>query len=396
MRHCHFALAIFVLTSTSAIAQNAATCKADGATLKILSREEDQLTGTVLVNGVQALAIIDTGAEETSVDRSFSEKIGLKIGDQGSAFGYGRATDFWAGPSIALTIGRKTFKENRTTIFNIDELNRFIGEHIDIILGRSMLRGCQLIIDNDAHDVKFFLRNSKSHVGQNVDIDNFPENFGNGPFSRPTVPTVQMMLGGRDSIHVILDTGSSAGIDLIAPDIDRLIEPGHQVTSSISMSMTGVMPMNYLVLPYGRLQGTTIRDAEVYFVKGTFPLSTHASGLVGMQVLHQFNLDIDISGGAMWLSPRKSPPSPLIKSTSGLLFKRDSDSWTVEYVMLKSPAATNGWKQGDKVCAVDGEKISPQFNSSSKAKWTADHPGLSVNLTMCDGAKRQLTGDYFY
>jgi C-terminal processing protease CtpA/Prc len=61
-----------------------------------------------------------------------------------------------------------------------------------------------------------------------------------------------------------------------------------------------------------------------------------------------------------------------------------------------SPAAETGWKQGDEITAIDGQKIGPAYSGSPLSRWARGPAGSEVTLTLADGSTRKLTlADYF-
>ena len=64
--------------------------------------------------------------------------------------------------------------------------------------------------------------------------------------------------------------------------------------------------------------------------------------------------------------------------------------------MQGSPASTTGWRDGDEICAVDGQPIAPDYAASPLARWSVGAPGRTVRLGLCTGSVRALTLRRFY
>jgi C-terminal processing protease CtpA/Prc len=67
----------------------------------------------------------------------------------------------------------------------------------------------------------------------------------------------------------------------------------------------------------------------------------------------------------------------------------------VVYVMRNSPAASAGWRAGERICAVDGAPLPPHAALPAD-DWPQGMPGRTVRLKMCDGVERTLTLRRFY
>lgn len=68
-------------------------------------------------------------------------------------------------------------------------------------------------------------------------------------------------------------------------------------------------------------------------------------------------------------------------------------------VLLVAPgslAAKTGWKEGDEITVIDGQKIGPAYPGSPLSRWAEGPAGTEVTLSLTDGSTRKLTlADYF-
>ena len=64
--------------------------------------------------------------------------------------------------------------------------------------------------------------------------------------------------------------------------------------------------------------------------------------------------------------------------------------------MNQIPAAETGWKEGDEITAIDGQKIGRNYSGSHPSRWAGGPAGTEVTLSLIDGSTRKLTlADYF-
>ena len=372
-------------------------CPAKGGVIVIDGDESQIISGIIEVNGISARAIIDTGFEVSSVDKKFAERAGIYLGKAGDVSLFSKVQTWWAGPSVKVRMGRTFFVAKKTSVWDFDQLSDASGYPIDFVIGRDIIRLCDVSIDFDNRTVRFFNRNYINHTGRRVAVANVRETvLGAGSYSESYTPIVMVNVGGQRSVPLELDTGSAEGLEIVDHDIEHIIPPTLRMTTNLVVGLTGANILNFLIIPQATLGEVKAHDIETFAAKRSYSTAMHSSGSVGVGVLRQFNLDIDLAGNAMWLSQRKEKLKPPIKSTSGLLFRRGDSHWDVVFVMLNSPADKNGWKANDKVCAVDGEPISPSFNNSPNSNWTIGPVGRINHIVMCDGSKRELISQEFY
>ena len=98
----------------------------------------------------------------------------------------------------------------------------------------------------------------------------------------------------------------------------------------------------------------------------------------------------------MILSPAPGAEEPPVRSTSGLLLGVLPDRLRVFHAMRNGPGAAAGWKDGDMICAVDGQPIGRDYPASPLARWTVGEPGRVVQLRDCAGTERPVTLARFY
>jgi len=54
------------------------------------------------------------------------------------------------------------------------------------------------------------------------------------------------------------------------------------------------------------------------------------------------------------------------------------------------PAAQTGWKEGDEITAINGQKIGPAYPCSPLSRWAGGPAGTEVTLSLADGSTRKL------
>ena len=86
----------------------------------------------------------------------------------------------------------------------------------------------------------------------------------------------------------------------------------------------------------------------------------------------------------------------MLKDRSGLGVAAAASELKVVHVAGGSPAATAGWKAGDRIIGVDGHPVDAAYTRGSVWRWRFRSAGSVVTLTMADSSKRVITlADYY-
>jgi S1-C subfamily serine protease len=168
-------------------------------------------------------------------------------------------------------------------------------------------------------------------------------------------------------------------------------------TSTISFGLGGPIVTDLIIVPELRT-GTLIApyvDVQIE-QKGGFSQAMGMAGRIGSGFLQKYRVLLDPKAGHMVLAPGALSRAPTQRSTSGLLVAAERDRLRVLHVMRGSPAARDGWRADDLICAIDGTPVPDDYPSNPIASWSIGAPGRSVALDLCDGTRRNLTLRHFY
>jgi predicted metalloprotease with PDZ domain len=108
-----------------------------------------------------------------------------------------------------------------------------------------------------------------------------------------------------------------------------------------------------------------------------------------------FKLTLDLGNDRLWLQ-RNAKPAEFSKDRSGMFTLLEGDHFNVLHVSPGSPADRAGMKKGDKLVAVGGARVGPDFFNGPQASWARGAPGTEVALTKADGATVTVTLANYY
>ena len=206
-----------------------------------------------------------------------------------------------------------------------------------------------------------------------------------------------MTIGTRRLRPLIVDTGDGSAVTLSGAAWVAARQPSRAVTSALAYGLGGAIVTDLTVLPQLRMGPLVARQVEVRIERGEgFSTRTATAGRIGSAFLQRYRVLMDPRAGRMILTPGAQADTPPLRSTSGLLVGLEQDELHVLHVMRGSPAIAAGFAIGDRICRIDGQAVTDRYVGSALAIWTADAPGRTVDVGLCDGNRRALTLSQFY
>lgn len=348
----------------------------------------NQLRFSLEIDGRAASAILDTGVSYSVLSRRFAEQASLKVTAGGKATAIGGMVPIGWTPTQYVRFGSVTREGGGLAVAALPALATGSAEPVDLLVGRDLTAHYALEIDFAAR--RFRLLPS-----------------GRLPFRGLTAPlwisrdrqvyVTEMRLGAASLRPMIVDTGDGSSVTVTADGWSAAAIDGVRTTSTISFGLAGTVTSTIGIVPTLRLGELAARRVEVRVEPaGGFSETIQAAGRIGTGFLQNYRVLLDPTAGRMILAPGAGADQAPLRSTSGLLVGIDRDRLRVLHVMRNGPAARAGWSAGETICAIDGQPIPGNYATSPLATWSADTPGRTVRLRLCDGAERQLVLQQFY
>lgn len=348
----------------------------------------NQLRFTMTVDGRPATAILDTGVSYSVLSRRFAERSALKVRPGGNATAIGGVVDIGWTPTATIAMGGLTRRGGGLTVATLPAIATGSADAVDLLVGRDLTGGFALDIDYAGRRFRLLPSGRLPFRGFTAPLS----------ISRDRLVYVsEVTLGAARLRPMVVDTGDGSSVTVTAGGWANARLPGTRTTTAISFGLAGAVISTIGIVPTLRLGELTARNVEIRVEPaGGFSDSIEAAGRIGSGFLQNYRVLLDPTAGRMILSPGPHVDQPPVRSTSGLLVGVARDRLKVLHVMRGGPAQAAGWKEGDMICAVDGQTIPADYPTSPLASWSAGTPGRTVALRMCDGSERKLTLRYFY
>jgi hypothetical protein len=245
-----------------------------------------------LDGGEPVRAIFDTGAAASVLQRDFAEASHLPHQGEGLAAGPGGQPVQGFQTSIHGRLGDVSFPPRLAVAFPIP----LPLADVRAIISPQVFSGRLVRIDFAAGQAQVLPRDP-AHIPRIRGYDY----LGRNDAERITrTPSVEVVLPGRRRLQAMIDTGSTAGLELPLNWATRLrligpLQPGPPVR------LVGIQHRTFL----GQVRGTVrigelvLRDPEVRFVEDD------PGGTVGMAILQHAVIVLDPARSRSWLLPRE-------------------------------------------------------------------------------------------
>ena len=348
----------------------------------------NQVRFNMTVDGRAATATLDTGVSFSVLSRGFAGLDPARVRPSGEASAIGGAVAIGWVPTASLTLGGVTRAGGGLVVATLPGRATGSAAGVDLLVGRDLLEPYALDIDHPAKRFRLLPSGRLPFRGAVAPLSVSPMR---------RVYETELRLGGRRVRPVIVDTGDGSALTVTRAAWAQVALGALPTTSSVSFGLAGPVVHDLAIVPEFRLGASTARNVEVRVEAADgFSGQVGVAGRIGTGLLQRYRVLLDPGAGRMVLSPGPFADAAPVRSTSGLLLGILRDRLRVLHVMRNGPAAASGWRDGDQICAVDGETVAATYPTSPLARWTVGEPGRVMRLRTCAGVERTLTLRRFY
>ncbi|MET4895667.1 aspartyl protease family protein [Sphingomonadaceae bacterium jetA1] len=348
----------------------------------------NQIRFAMTIDGQKVTAILDTGVSFTLLSRSSPIAATARIHPGGEASAIGGAVAIGWMPTHSLALGGLTRRGGGVAVAPLPAMATGDAQPVDLLVGRDLTAGHALDIDYPHKRFRLIASGRMPFTGATAPLSISAER---------RVYESLVGLGTTRLSPIIVDTGDGSSLTVTQAGWRAARLTGVPVTSAIGFGLAGPSVNDLAIVPDIRLGTLTAREVEVRVepAKG-FSESVGAAGRIGSGFLQRYRVLLDPGAGRMILTPGPHANDPALRSTAGLLMGVAGDRLRVLHVMRGGPADKSGWRDGDTICAINGQPIPRDYVDSPLARWTVGKPGTIVRLRGCDGQERVLTLARFY
>jgi membrane-associated protease RseP (regulator of RpoE activity) len=337
------------------------------------------------LNGHQTEVLLDTGASATTLDRAYARSIGLPEGRKVTATGAGGTVDAEVVSGVTLEVGGMRFENMTVAVMDLSLVSRGIGRPANVVLGREFFNSAVVSIDWAA---------SRLQVSA-------PQAFTPGPGATELklsrigpFNTIPVSIAGGEPIKALLDLGNGGALSLPRTYWGERRElAGLRFAESRRGGVGGLTPARAALVPSVTLAGRTFANVPAILSEGGNDHDAEKMANVGVGLLKQFHVDLDLGRDRIYLAPR-TEAAEFDRDRSGTRLELVGDRLRVAFVSPQGPAKAAGLREGDEIVAVDGHKVTADYYRARD--WTRGPAGQAVALQRADGTRVSVTLQDYY
>jgi predicted aspartyl protease len=273
-------------TSTQAIA--AAQAPAPRA-YELTQGRDSRLLLAASINGTPVVALLDSAAEATILDREFAARLKLGHGTAVAGQGSGQSTfEATVVEGVTLAAVGLELPNQTVAVADLSDVSaRLVGHRLDVILGREIFDAARLRIDIARHRIVVLAPTS---VPAGVRLELRTEHG---------VETLPVRVEGGETVPATFDLGNGSHVLLGAGFAARahLLTDGRPVTVESGGGLGGAATRRVVTLHSLEVAGQRFTD-----VPAAVDPQPSASDLnIGISILKHFVITTDFAQHAIWL-----------------------------------------------------------------------------------------------
>lgn len=345
----------------------------------------DTLVVQAQLAGVSVNAILDSGSAASIIGSSLAARLGLHGQEQRTVRGNSGRASVKIVRDVDVMLGRVARRLPFALIADLSAVSSAFGGQLDLILGQDILAGQSIALDFAASRYAFI-----EQFAGGGDWASAPLAHG---ANRELV--ISGSVAGLPPVPLIVDLGSATPLMLSRhyADDHHLLNGRPQSTAALG-GVEGVRIATAFMIGSTSIAGLAVKAIPSLAVDEW--LSTSAVGNIGLPLIAQFDVVLDLAADRLWLRRPVHRPIEMLKDRSGLGLSVSRAALTVIHVAAGSPAAKAGLTVGERITEVNGRPVDTAYTRDRLWHWRYDRAGTIVKLGVEGAGIRELRlADYY-
>ena len=343
----------------------------------------------VKVDGRTTMALLDSGATVSSVDKAWAKSIGLASQGGFAGAGTGGVDTFGFVHGVDVDIGNLRLDKLTIGSFDFSRVAKSIGRPVPFVLGDEVFN--ELLVDIDFAHQRIAFRELPAPNASEAGVE--------VPLWRVKDRAVPVSIEGAPSVPFEFDIGSGSPLQIFPS-----FEAKHHLLDTRPTSQTwfggvgGYSPMKVAEVRRFDFAGVKFPAAPAVFTPDirSGANSNVVQGNLGLPVYARFHLLIDFAHDRLWATPNAAADAtPFPKDRLGLYMTPKANLLEVSLVSPGSPAARSGLKKGDSVATINGLPASA-WTPTALRSLREEPAGSGVTVVLATGDVRRMVRTDFY
>ena len=332
------------------------------------------------VNGRPVLAMLDSGASSSVLDRRFASSLGLSPKGDLTGQGAGGSTQYSVVQGVRVKLGDLSWNGGDAVAIDLSVVEKQVGHPLPMVLGGELFREAVVEIDFKRRRIAF----------------HNPSSYRAAPNARAVALTpagenqaISVLVEGH-AAKLLFDLGNAGAVDLFPGFWEQ---PGftddRRTSTTLAGGVGGMSVQKVTMLRTIAQGGATFKELPSRLEDGQSSLDARSGDLdgnIGMSVLSRFHLVVDFPHHRVLFAPPVDVNTPFHVNHSGLTLQPGSTGSKVLYVAPDSPAAIAGLKAGNIIVMVAGNRA-----AGTNGEWQRGQIGRTIRLTLADGQEKNVT-----
>jgi hypothetical protein len=346
----------------------------------------------VTINGVETLAILDSGAESTGIDAGLAARAGITGQGAVGATGSGGTATVSVANNVDIDMPGARLSGITIFIADLSALSARFGRPLEVILGQELFNEAVVDVDYPKKTVTFYDAESFRYSGPGETV---PLIAGKGGLKQ-----VELSIEGHGPELFDFDLGNGSPLIIVDDAATRWgLLDGRKTGNVLSGGIGGSQVVKIAKVRHVAIGPYVMSDVPTLFPKtdhGSYNTKTIA-GNVGAGIFNRFRVIADLTRDVLHLEPDEAfLKAPFEQDRSGLFFTLEDETLKILHVVPGSAAAAAGLVTGDVVKAIGATSLTSQ-NWAETARAQLRQPvGTAVKITLADGREVTLTLAEYY